>query len=67
MKKIQKKHIFYLARVPKIFRGQDAPDRKYPYQVALVEVYDGNKVRYFCGGSIISENWILTAAYCLER
>ncbi|XP_001600807.1 trypsin beta [Nasonia vitripennis] len=35
--------------------------RTVPYLAQLIE--DGNQV---CGGSIISEKWILTAAHCLE-
>ncbi len=37
-----------------------------PWQVALI---DGQSVfrRQFCGGSIVADNWILTAAHCVEN
>ena len=46
-----------------IVGGAAAPDGKYPWQVRLYSS-DGDVVG-FCGGSIIDEKWILTAAHCL--
>lgn len=45
-----------------IIGGEDAPLRKFTYQVSLQ--YKGGN---FCGGSIISESWILTAAHCIYK
>merc|ERR1711899_359398 len=44
----------------KIVGGQEATPHQFPWQVGLF--FDG----YFCGGSIISEKYILTAAHCAD-
>ncbi|MEP7288489.1 MAG: serine protease [Chloroflexota bacterium] len=41
--------------------GQDAKLGEFPFLVALVNTNDGSQ---FCGGSIINEDWVLTAAHC---
>jgi secreted trypsin-like serine protease len=46
-----------------IVGGTPAPDGKYPWQVRLYSNKDDQIG--FCGGSIISDRWILTAAHCL--
>lgn len=46
-----------------IVGGQPAPDGKYPWQVRLYS-NDSDQIG-FCGGSIINDRWILTAAHCL--
>ena len=43
-----------------IFNGEEVPPIKYPWQVYLYTVSGG-----FCGGAVISNFHILTAAHCL--
>merc|ERR1712243_143533 len=45
----------------KIVGGSEVTPHAYPWQVGLF-IDD----MYFCGGSIISEDWILTAAHCMD-
>ncbi|XP_059474912.1 transmembrane protease serine 9-like [Neocloeon triangulifer] len=45
----------------RIVNGTDAPLGKYPSQISLQSFGS-----HSCGGSIINENWILTAAHCVD-
>ncbi|GJQ88431.1 hypothetical protein Trydic_g10011, partial [Trypoxylus dichotomus] len=45
----------------RIVGGKPVDITNFPYQVSLV-VYD---LYHICGGSIISESWVLTAAHCI--
>ncbi|CAK9825178.1 Transmembrane protease serine 9, partial [Anthophora retusa] len=45
---------------PRIIGGNTASIQEYPYQVSIH--YQG---KLTCGGSIISESWVLTAAHCV--
>jgi len=50
----------------KIVGGRDADISETPWQVALLTEGQGTQFeRQFCGGSIIDEYWILTAAHCV--
>ncbi|CAK6445175.1 unnamed protein product [Pipistrellus nathusii] len=46
----------------RILGGTDAPEGKWPWQVSVH--YGGFHI---CGGSIINEYWILTAAHCFSK
>ena len=48
----------------RITGGQEAERQQFPYQAAmLLHLADGVGL---CGGSIISNNYLLTAAHCLQ-
>ncbi|KAJ3649456.1 hypothetical protein Zmor_021197 [Zophobas morio] len=47
---------------PRIINGDPASEGQFPWQVGLY--ISGENSLMFCGGSIISEEWILTAGHC---
>lgn len=46
---------------PRIVGGSRASSGQFPWQVAVH--MDSS---YFCGGSLISANWVLTAGHCVD-
>ncbi|GAB0086216.1 trypsin [Sergentomyia squamirostris] len=53
----------------RIVGGQEATPHEFPYMISIQSVTGhGNQTvkRHFCGGSILTENWILTAAHCID-
>ncbi|XP_058799010.1 coagulation factor IX-like [Phymastichus coffea] len=47
---------------PDVVDGQNAKPAQFPYQISMQIV---NK--HFCGGSILNENYILTASHCTKE
>ncbi|XP_051157100.1 chymotrypsin-2-like [Leptopilina boulardi] len=47
---------------PRLVGGSQAHAEQFPYQVTLFELATG----HICGGSILNEKWILTAARCVR-
>lgn len=50
---------------PRIVGGQEAVPHAYPYQVGIYVTFVGKKD--FCGGSLVSPNYVLTAAHCVDK
>ncbi|XP_059613173.1 trypsin-1-like [Phlebotomus argentipes] len=46
---------------PRVVGGEEAIPHEFPYMVSLQ--WQG---QHFCGGAILSEEWILTAAHCVK-
>uniref|UniRef100_A0A672TN09 Chymotrypsin like n=1 Tax=Strigops habroptila TaxID=2489341 RepID=A0A672TN09_STRHB len=49
-----------LSHTERIINGQDTVPGLWPWQVSLQNRYGS----HFCGGSLINENWVVTAAHC---
>ena len=58
-------------RVPlfegRVVGGHDAKPGQFPHQVSLQwGIPPSIEYKHFCGGSIIAEEWILTAGHCVH-
>merc|ERR1719374_226955 len=49
--------------IGRIVGGEEAADGEFPWQVSLRSIGAIGST-HFCGGSVLSENWIVTAAHC---
>lgn len=59
-----------IVAVPLIIGGVKADAREFPHMAVIGFGFDDDKIdslAWLCGGSVISENYILTAAHCISH
>lgn len=51
----------------RIMNGSNAVEEQFPYEAGLLCYFTGSPDNpSLCGGAILSNRWILTAAHCLQ-
>ncbi|XP_060064195.1 neurotrypsin-like [Ylistrum balloti] len=50
----------------KIVGGQTANPGSWPWQISLRVILPSGRYDHFCGGTLIHEEWVITAAHCFD-
>lgn len=56
-----------LALEPRVVGGSKVTSNKFPWMAAIITRNTNALDGQFCGGSLIADKWILTAAHCIEN
>lgn len=51
---------------PRVVGGQPVAAGRYPFAVSLQHAGATGAGAHFCGGSLVAEAWVLTAAHCMQ-
>ncbi|MED6286558.1 hypothetical protein CHARACLAT_007249 [Characodon lateralis] len=55
----------YQPVVSRVVNGQDVRPHSWPWQISL-QYNNNGEWRHTCGGTLISDQWVLTAAHCIR-
>ncbi|XP_012517965.1 PREDICTED: chymotrypsin-like elastase family member 2A [Propithecus coquereli] len=55
----------YPPKVSRVVGGEDVNPNSWPWQVSLQYSSNG-KWHHTCGGSLVAQNWVMTAAHCIS-
>lgn len=64
LEKTQSKKVFLKNLNPRIINGDPARLGQFPWQAAVY--VNGDDGAWFCGGTIIDQEWVLTAGHCVD-
>lgn len=56
-----------VGRKSRIVGGQQARPGEFPWQVGFRWQSDYSRTNLFCGGSLIDQKWVVSAAHCFQR